>query len=147
MADEKAMRQVCLELNLLSEVPSAPIGRSSPSADRDYGLRGEKTSLGDVWWNYYQQCPDDTERLRVFHRARGVLARQKGRKPNPLDEDGNPLTDEEWDRYIFEVYGPDERVEYIAVCEAVSYRTVERSRRRLLQAAEEDKDFAKALDK
>lgn len=125
------MKQVCLDLNLLSEVPASQLGRSSPNADRDLRPRGERTSLGDVWWRYYRACPDDGERERVFHRARGVLARQRGRKPNPLDESGNPLTDEEWDRYLVEVYGPGERVEFIAVCEGVSARTVERSRQRL----------------
>lgn len=130
------MRQVCLELNMLSEVPAAPMGRSSPSADPDRRPRGERTSLGDVWWSYFLSAPDDQERQRVFHRARGVLARQKGRKPNPLDEAGNPLTDAEWDEYIRDVYGPGERVEFIAVCEGVSARTVERSRQRLRKKQE-----------
>lgn len=119
------MRQVCLELNLLSEVPASNLERNSPSADKDYGLRGEKRQLGEIWWGYYVAAPDEKERDRVFHRARAVLARQKGRMPVLVDDEGNPLTDDEWGEAMALLYA-GERVEFAALATNTSVATINR---------------------
>lgn len=123
------MRQVALELNMLSEVPAATLERSSPTADPDRKPKGESTQLGDVWMAYFQaaQLADEAsntgveQQTRVYHRARGVLARQKGRAPL-IDPN---LSDDEWAEEVFMLY-EGEQAAFAGLVMGVSADTIRR---------------------